>query len=608
MTKDELIARLGKYEWNDIEFKRAQRGVPDNVYESVSAFANTAGGYLVFGIQDTQGHHEIVGVVEVDKVQNDFLSCLRSVDKLNREIDAQEDAIDHEGKILLIFYIPESQRREKPIYLNNDIRRSFIRRGGCDERCTGAEIERFLRDAADTTFDGELLRDLDAEEFFDPPSVAWYRGILQVLQGGRNSELTDVEFLNEWGFVVDAGESLVPTRAAVLLFGKGRHVRHILPRGVVDYQRIDVPFREWSPEKRWNDRVVVEENVIQAWQILVDKYMRLAERPFSIDASTLRRHDDPPDYISFREAAINLLIHQDYGDHTRQPVIKLFTDRTSFWNPGDSFATVDQLLEPSEKEVRNPAIVSAFRRIGLSDQAGTGVRSIVSNWRQLGYIPPIFTSDKAGKTFELVLLKEPLLTDRQRLLQAQLGVNLSDQQADVFAYACRSGTINMTDAKSVINRGALDAQEVLERLVVQKLLDTVEPGVRWDLVAHLRERFSTGDLSTDQPQDVTEGMAPDQLSEPEVNLVTPTLTKLTEQQKRIIQLCEVPRRQADLMQELQLTHRDFFRRRHLGPLIQANLIRMTHPGEPNHPNQAYVVTEAGLGLLSSWKDGAEGEG
>ena len=73
MTKDELIARLGKYEWNDVEFKKAQRDVPKNAYETVSAFSNTAGGYLVFGVKDTEGNFEIVGVIEVDKVQNDFL-------------------------------------------------------------------------------------------------------------------------------------------------------------------------------------------------------------------------------------------------------------------------------------------------------------------------------------------------------------------------------------------------------------------------------------------------------------------------------------------------------------------------------------------------------
>jgi len=607
MTKDELIARLGKYEWNDVEFKKAQRGVPDDAYKTVSSFSNTAGGYLVFGIQDNRGSFEIVGVIEVDKVQNDFLSALRSAGKLNRPVNVHEDAIEHEGKTLLAFFIPEASRNEKPVYLQGDIRKSFIRRGGCDERCTPPEIERFLRDASGTTYDGELLDNLDVEACFDDLSVAWYRRLLQQVQADRHAELSDVEFLNEWGFVVETDNTLVPTRAAVLLFGKARHVRQILPRGLVDYQRIDTTFDDWSPDHRWHDRVVVEENIITAWQVLVEKYMRLAERPFSVDTATLRRHDDPPDYISFREAAINLLIHQDYGDHTRKPVIKIFADRTVFWNPGDAFATVDQLLEPTEKEVRNPSIVNAFRRIGLSDQAGTGMRSIVGNWRQLGYVPPVIENDKTEKTFEIRLLKEVLLTERQRLFQAQLGVTLSDQEAAVFAYACRSGRITVTDANAVNGGGNRAARAVLDHLVTMVLLRAVEEGVIWGVAEHLQDRFRQTDQMTDQPAERAEDLVTDQPPGHDANLVTPGLTNLTDHQRRIIQLCEVPRKQADLMAELGLTHRTFFQRKHLGPLVQAKLVRMTHPDEPNHPEQAYVVTEAGFGLLAAWKKESDEE-
>ncbi len=601
MTKDELIARLAKFEWSDVEFKKAQREVPTEAYKSVSAFSNTAGGFLVFGVEDKHGVFEVVGVIEVDKVQNDFLSCLRAGDKLNRVISVQEDTIEHEMKTLLVFYVPEARRKEKPIYLKGNIRNSFIRRGGCDEHCTTSEIERMLRDAADTTYDGEVLEDLDAEDFFDPTSVAWYRRLFQEKQGNRQAELSDVEFLNEWGFVVETNEALRPTRAGVLLFGQARHIRQIVPRGVVDYQRIDAPFDDWSPEKRWHDRVVIEENIIHAWQVLVEKYFRLAERPFSVDATTLRRHDDPPDYISFREAAINLLIHQDYGDHTRKPVIKIFSDRTLFWNPGDAFPTVDQMLDPTEKEVRNPAIVGAFRRIGLSDQAGTGIRSIFGNWLQLGYVPPQIVNDKAGKTYEIVLSKEVLLTEEQRLFQAQLGAHLTDHEAAVFAYACRSGVISLTEVKSVINRGARDSLAILDHLVVQGLLVATEPGIRWDVAAHLRNRFLHSDQENDQPGIESAKLVTDQPKLHEVSLVTPGLTKLSDQQKRILQLCEVPRPQADLMKELDLTHRTFFRRAHLEPLILAKLVQMTHPDEPNHPDQAYVVTQEGLGLLGSWK-------
>jgi ATP-dependent DNA helicase RecG len=215
--------------------------------------------------------------------------------------------------------------------------------------------------------------------------------------------------LLEWNFIAHQSGKPALTRAAILLFGQDRCVRSLLPRPVLDYQRIDTRFENWSAEERWHDRLVFEENLFKTWRGLIAKYSRLAEHPFKLDPATLRRNDDPPDYIAFREATINLLIHQDYGDQNRKASLKWFTDRIVFWNPGDAYATTAQLLESNEKEIRNPLIVNAFRRIGLSDQAGTGIRAILRNWNELGWRPPEFVNDKASKSFQLPRL-EPLVT------------------------------------------------------------------------------------------------------------------------------------------------------------------------------------------------------
>ena len=604
MTRDELVERLRKYEWSDVEFKEARTAAPRAAYETVSAFANTAGGWLVFGVRDHGGTLEIVGVVQVDKVQNEFLSTLRSGQKINRPIGVREDLIETDGKALLVFYVPESPRGDKPVYLDGDIRRSFIRRGAGDERCTPVEIERFLRDAAADRYDGELLVEMDAEEFFDPESVSWYRRVFDERNPGRRQALSDVEFLNQWGFVVEHGDRLVPTRAAVLVFGRARHVRRILPRPVVDCQFIDAPFGSWSPDRRWNDRIVVEENLIQAWLMLSERYVRHAEHPFGVDAATLRRDDDPPDYISFREAAINLVIHQDYGDHGRKASIRFFRDRTVFWNPGDAFATTDELLDPTEKEVRNPAVVAAFRRVGLSEQAGTGVRAIFRGWQRLGHVPPVIDSDKAKKTFELLLLREELLSAEQRLIQAHLGVKLSDPQARLFALAERQGGVSLTDAKAVTGQAGPEARKVLHALAVQGLLEPLGEAGRYALAEHFKPGGDAGQLGhskSDQVREGATGWVTDQPGRPHARLVTPLLTNLTADQRRIVALCEVPRKQAFLMQETGLSHRTFFRRKRLEPLVQAGLIRATQPDEPHHPDQAYVVTAAGLALLNAWR-------
>ena len=100
---------------------------------------------------------------------------------------------------------------------------------------------------------------------------------------------------------------------------------------------------------------------------------------------------------------MNLLIHQDYGDHSRKAVIKFYRDGIQFWNPGDVFGDDSRLWEPGEKEVRNPSIAMAMRRIAMCEQAGTGLRMMREAWRKLGHPAPQYKNDRAGKTFEFFI-------------------------------------------------------------------------------------------------------------------------------------------------------------------------------------------------------------
>jgi ATP-dependent DNA helicase RecG len=212
--------------------------------------------------------------------------------------------------------------------------------------------ERSAQDDAADRNDGGVLEELEAHQFFHPPSVRWYRSLFSDRNSGEGRDLGDVEFLHHRGLVVECGDRLAPTRAAVLGFGRPRYVRQVLPRPVVDCQFIGAAYDEGPPEHHWTDRIVVEENLLQAWLTIAERYIRHAERPFNIDTRTLRRDDGPPGYTSFREAFINQLIHQDYGDRGRTAFIRFYRDRTVFWNPGDAGAPTGELLARTAKEVR----------------------------------------------------------------------------------------------------------------------------------------------------------------------------------------------------------------------------------------------------------------
>ena len=660
MDKAELIERIKGYEWNDIEFKEARVKIPKSAYETVSAFANTEGGWLVFGVRDGAGGFEIVGVLNVDKVQNDFLSALRSGQKLNRVIAVDERLIEDDGKVLLIFHIPEARRQDKPIHLRGDIGESYIRRGAGDERCTGVEIERLLRDAAYERHDGGTV-DLDPKRCFDDKSLRWYRKLFGDRNPGHDETLSHVEFLHHWGLVVEDGDRLAPTRAAILLFGSAPAFRQLLPRPVVDCQWNRGNWSEDLTDERWADRLVIETNLVETWKTLLDRYLQRAEKPFSVNAETLQREDRPPDYIAFREAAINLLMHQDYADHTRKAAIRFFDDCTQLWNPGDAYASTDELLEPGERDVRNPRIVAAFRRIGLSEQAGTGMRAIFGNWRRLGRVPPLIDNDRVRKAFQLTLLEEELLSREQLLFQAMLGVHLDDAEAKVFAFACLHGRLGARDVRAVAGLSGAHALALLDRLASQALISPLEGAETpmFVLAEHLRDRLGrtdeagdpagtgerglvtdqagpeperlvteqagpeSGSLVTDQARPGPEGLSTEQADRPSGSLSTEQagwpsgslstaqadgpseglstaqaepLTKLTASQRKIIEICDVPHSLAAIMRALGVTGRGYFKQRHLDPLLRGGVLRMTHPDQPKHPGQAYVLTEAGVRL------------
>lgn len=241
MTQDELLAKLNGIEWDDFECKRARNGVPEDAYKTVSAFANSSGGWLVFGVSESGEQFEVTGIDSPDKVQNDFLATLRGGKKLNQVIPVEPHRYEIEGKHVFAFYVPESARADKPVYLKGDPRQSYIRRGAGDEQCIRSELERFLRDAAQERYDGVALPDIPVERCFDLETVRWY----QTQFARRNQEHTEIadpaEFLLNWNFIIEQGDAMLPTRAGVLLFGEGRYVRQLLPRPVLDYQRIDIP-------------------------------------------------------------------------------------------------------------------------------------------------------------------------------------------------------------------------------------------------------------------------------------------------------------------------------------------------------------------------------
>ena len=78
MTKEELVARLQDIEWNDFEVKAAKGGLPKSIWETVCAFSNCSGGWIVLGVTQKGKEFEITGFDNPEKFEQDFFGTLRS--------------------------------------------------------------------------------------------------------------------------------------------------------------------------------------------------------------------------------------------------------------------------------------------------------------------------------------------------------------------------------------------------------------------------------------------------------------------------------------------------------------------------------------------------
>ena len=163
MTKEDLLQKLTEIEWDDFECKRAQDKLPDDVWSTVSAFSNTSGGWIIFGVKQQGKLFEINGVNNGEKTESDFLNTLRNGQKFNMRLTARGQKYYFDGKLVLAFFVPSSI--VKPIYVGSPIN-TYIRTGSGDRRATETEVMAMMRDQAfgsksEQVVEGTSINDLN---------------------------------------------------------------------------------------------------------------------------------------------------------------------------------------------------------------------------------------------------------------------------------------------------------------------------------------------------------------------------------------------------------------------------------------------------------------
>ena len=590
----EILSRFGWSESDDLEFKSAKGGLPQSLWETYSAMANTKGGIVLLGVADDG---TVSGLSNPDEIRKNFWDTINNRSKANSNILESGDVqvIDHADKVLVAIRIPRASRYQKPVFTGqNPLTGTYKRNHEGDYRCTEQEVFRMFSDRSTQAFDSRILDRYTIEDL-DLESLHQYRNRFRSHKLAHPwLDLDDQSFLARlggWDECRQTGQKGI-TVAGMLMFGREEVLRKTVPQYSVDYRE---KLSE-DPYIRWTDRMMIDGtwpgNLFQFYVKVVQKLFSGLKVPFQLDSELFRKGETVV-HEAVREAFVNSLIHADYLGQGGV-LIEKYKDRFEFSNPGMLLITMDQLLGGNISECRNRSLQTMFTMIGAAEKAGSGVDKIWRGWNSQHWRQPIVRErvqpDRVLWTLPMISLlpEESIARLRQRFESKFQQFTSMEIQALVTADI--EGYVDNARMRQTTAEHPADITKVLQILVSKGVLVQDGQG-RWT-------RYRLAPTSVHKAE-TSVHKEPGSLHMLELSKIAETARQskrlsYSEMETILIGLCQgrwlTKKQLADLLQR----NHDGLRIRSLSPMVERKLLRLRYPEAPNHMDQAYTSNEKNL--------------
>lgn len=417
------LGKLTKYKENArLEVKSAKGGLPNSLWESYSAFANSEGGVIVLGAKEKEdGTIFVEGLKDVHKLIKDFWNTLNNRQKVSSNIltDSMAYPDKFDGKDVIVIHVPRAERTTRPVYVGADPRTGTFRRNfEGDYHCTLEEVSLMIRDSALVTDDNRLLTEFDVSVFC-PDTVKAYRNIFKLIRPHHlwNQE-DDALFLRRIGAVREDKDTgrFHPTAAGLLMLGYEYDISSVFPNYFLDYQE----NRTNGIYARWTDRLTSQSgdwsgNVFDFILRVIPKLQSDLKVPFMFKGNL--RNDDTPLHKTVREATVNMLANADFYGR-RGVVVHKDTNGFKFANPGSMRVSLHEALQDSASDPRNGVMMKMLAMVEYGERAGSGLQGIFNTWRRVYHCDPRLESSSSGGV------------DRTTLI-----LDFNDNQPDIAAMA-----------------------------------------------------------------------------------------------------------------------------------------------------------------------------
>ena len=350
---------------------------PKSWCKSVSAFANTFGGALIFGISN---EGMVVGLEnpedDAEKISEVIKTRLDPMPEFKLRFYQTED-----GKVLIILDVYKGD--ETPYYYSGDgVLEAYVRVGNESVKATATELKRLVLRGKNTSYDSQNST-YKAEDYAFSKLKERYKKWTG--NSFDDKDLISFGLVNERGNLTNAGALLAdesPIRCSRLFCTRWNGLNK--SGGAVD--ALD--------DAEYSGSVI---SLIENGEAFIKRNCKMKWR------KTANSREEMPEYVerSYHEALINALAHRDYLVNGSEVHIDIYDDRMEIYSPGGMpdgsiIQDRDPLMVPSTR--RNPVLADVFNRLGYMERKGSGFGKIISGYEfQINYDEskrPSFRSDR----------------------------------------------------------------------------------------------------------------------------------------------------------------------------------------------------------------------
>ncbi len=480
-----ILARLRSQGRDDgsTEVKASQGSLSKDVWDSVSAFANTEGGLVALGLSEHAGFTPVAGF-DIDRVVDQFVDGIGDGKTLGARLTNPPTYRLHRFAIedhpVLAIEIDENLPANKPCFVTAKGMSggAYKRVDDKDIRLSATEIFQMQNLLVDHGADRQIVPEAtvdDLDERLVDEFVASRRSS-KALRGAseRSTRLTRLNITD--------GDSRVRLAGLLTL---GRYPQQYLPRLLVD---VSVhPAAEKSPantQLRFFDRVECDGPLPELVSDAVNAVAKNLRTHSVIDGATRRDELEIPRAV-LREAIANAVLHREYHPMFRgQPVtVDVYPDRVVVTNPGGLWGgkTVEN-IDDGVSRCRNQTLLQILQHApepsgegAVAEGQGSGVRSMINTMAARGLDRPHFRATPDQVSVELrrhgVEVPEVLRWARE----AAHGADLSRPEETALIIAKRDGHVSVATLREALGMDSDLVRPVLRHLAERSILALVGP-------------------------------------------------------------------------------------------------------------------------------------